>query len=59
LQGVVQHSLDGLAEVLRDVDGNEALAHHLLLGVARDLDRLVVPLVDEPVVVDAWFGIWG
>ena len=53
MQRIVEHALDRRTEVLRDVDVHKRLSHHLLLGVARDLDRLVVPFVHQPVVVDA------
>jgi hypothetical protein len=47
VESVVEHRLDRLPEVRRDVHVHQILAHHLLPGVARDLDRLVVPLVHE------------
>ena len=52
LQRVIEHLSDRGAEFFGDVYLHQVLAHNLMLGEARNLCRLVVPLVHQPVRVD-------
>ena len=55
-QGVVQHLTHRRSEVRTDVHLDKVLAQHLGAREARDLCRLVVPLVHKPMSIDAEDG---
>ena len=55
-QSVLQHLLHRLLEVGRDEVLHQAPPNDLVLRVAGNLHRLAIPLIDQPVGVDAEYG---